>query len=100
MRGAFRLVPKLLGDAEVASRLARLDGWRRRGRFIVKSYEFGTFMDGIKFLTKVAAVAESQGHHPDIRVRYTEVTLSIQTHSEGGITSWDFDLARGIDGIP
>jgi len=92
-------VAKLLNDGEVSLRLARLKGWKREGQFITKSFSFETFMDGIKFLNRVARVAEKHEHHPDIHVRYTEVTLSIQTHSEGGLTTRDFDLAERIDGI-
>jgi 4a-hydroxytetrahydrobiopterin dehydratase len=92
-------VPKLLDDADVDARLAALKGWRRDGKFITKSFEFETFMDGIRFLNRVAKVAEEKDHHPDIQVRYTQVKLLIQTHSEGGLTAWDFDLAKGIDGL-
>jgi 4a-hydroxytetrahydrobiopterin dehydratase len=90
-------VPRLLGDAEVKSRLASLEGWRRKGDAIVKAFEFDTFMDGMRFLNRVARIAERLDHHPDIEVRYTEVTLSIQTHSVGGLTSRDFTLAKEID---
>jgi 4a-hydroxytetrahydrobiopterin dehydratase len=54
-------------------------------------------MDGISFLNGVAEVAEEQEHHPDIQVRYTTVTLSVQTHSEGGVTVWDLELAEAIE---
>jgi 4a-hydroxytetrahydrobiopterin dehydratase len=90
-------VPRLLTDAEVVQRLARLDGWRRDDNFITKTFGFKTFMQGMNFLNRVARVAEEQQHHPDITVRYTEIKLSIQTHSKGGLTTWDFDLAREID---
>ncbi|HME19115.1 MAG TPA: 4a-hydroxytetrahydrobiopterin dehydratase [Nitrososphaerales archaeon] len=93
------MVPKLLNDAEVVKRLAALRGWKREGKFIAKSFEFETFMDGIRFLNRVARVAEELDHHPDIQVRYTQVRFSIQTHSEGGLTARDFELAKGIDGI-
>jgi len=56
-------------------------------------------MDGISFLNQVARVAERQEHHPDIKVRYTTITLSVQTHSEGGVTDWDIGLAKAIDRI-
>jgi len=92
-------VPKVLTKAEARKRLDRLDGWKLDGDFLTKSFEFAGFMDGIRFIEKVAKVAEKQEHHPDIQVRYTSVTLSLQTHSEGGVTAWDFDLARAIDGI-
>jgi 4a-hydroxytetrahydrobiopterin dehydratase len=94
-----RGVPRLLTPSEIAKGLASLDGWKKRGGFIEKSFEFETFMEGIEFTRKVAAVAEEEEHHPDIRIRYTRVTLSIQTHSEGGVTEWDIGLARAIENM-
>lgn len=90
-------MPALLSDGEVRRRLRELDGWKLRGSFLVKTFEFGSFIQGIRFLNRVAKVAEEQEHHPDIRVRYTQVELAIQTHDEGGLTVLDFELARAID---
>lgn len=90
-------MPRLLTDSEVSKRLRSLKGWKHEGAFIEKTYEFPAFMKGIDFIVKVARVAEREEHHPDIHVRYTSVTLSIQTHSEGGVTEWDLDLAEAID---
>lgn len=90
-------MPRLLADAEVKKKLKVLDGWRREGSFIVKTFEFGSFMQGIRFINRVAKVAEEQEHHPDISVRYTQITLALQTHSEGGVTVWDIQLAKAID---
>ena len=56
-------------------------------------------MDGVSFVNKVARIAEQQEHHPDIKVRYTTITISVQTHSEGGVTNWDIGLARAINRI-
>lgn len=63
----------------------------------MKVFEFDRFTDGIRFVDAVAEVADRLEHHPDIGIRYTTVTLSVQTHSEGGITQWDIQLARAID---
>jgi len=93
-------VNKLLGDSEVRRMLAGLKGWEREGDFIVRSFEFEAFMDGMRFLNRVAKVAERLDHHPDIHVRYTQIKLSIQTHSAGGLTAKDFGLAAEIDRIP
>jgi len=90
-------VPKLLEDSEISARLKHLGGWKHEGKFITKTFEFPTFMNGINFIGKVAAVAEREEHHPDIHVRYTTITLSIQTHSQGGVTEWDLDLAEAIE---
>jgi 4a-hydroxytetrahydrobiopterin dehydratase len=79
------------------SRLKKLKGWNSEGRYIAKTFEFPHFMDAVAFVNEVAEAAERQEHHPDISVRYTTVKLSIQTHSEGGVTELDFELARAID---
>lgn len=54
-------------------------------------------MKGVAFINMVAAVAEKEEHHPDIHVRYSAITLSVQTHSKGGVTEWDCDLAEAIE---
>jgi len=90
-------VPKLLTDSEIKSRLKELDGWKHERKFITKTFEFDHFMDAIAFVNEVAEAAEREEHHPDMNIRYTTVKLSIQTHSEGGVTEWDVDLARAID---
>jgi 4a-hydroxytetrahydrobiopterin dehydratase len=97
--GPGRPMPRLLSAREVKEKLRGLEGWKHRGHFITKTFVFNEFMDGISFLNEVAKAAEKQEHHPDIKIRYTSVTLSIQTHSEGGVTSWDIGLARAIDRI-
>lgn len=84
-------------DGEVAARLKRLKGWKHEGRFITKTFEFKEFMDGIAFVNSIAKIAEKEEHHPDINVRYTTIRLSLQTHSEGGVTEWDIGLADGIE---
>ena len=86
-----------LSDAQVEARLKTLDGWEREEDFITKTFEFRTFMAGIRFVNDVAAIAERLEHHPDIHIRWTTITLKIQTHDEGGITAWDFKLAAGIE---
>ena len=92
-------MPRLLTDKEINDRIKTLKGWKHEGKFVTKAFEFGEFMDGVRFVNKVAEVAEEQEHHPDINVRYTTVTLSIQTHSEGGVTEWDLDLAEAVEKI-
>lgn len=92
-------MPKLLPESEIKSRLKALKGWKGEGDFITKTFEFGNFMDGIQFIDRIAKVAEEEQHHPDIHVKYTTIKLSIQTHSAGGVTKRDFDLAASIERI-
>jgi 4a-hydroxytetrahydrobiopterin dehydratase len=86
-----------LSVAQVERALEPLKGWRREGDYITKDFRFRTFLEGIRFVDAVALVAEAQEHHPDIHVVWTTVTLKIQTHDEGGLTKWDFDLAEAIE---
>ena len=90
-------MPKLLTVPKIKNHLKSLKGWKHEGKFITKTFEFDKFMDGIAFVKKVAKVAEEQEHHPDINIRYTTVSLSIQTHSEDGVTEWDVELATAIE---
>jgi len=90
-------MPKLLTELEIKSRLVGLRGWKREGDFITRTFEFGSFMQGIRFINRIAKIAEQKQHHPDILVRYTTINLSIQTHDAGGLTKKDFDLASAIE---
>jgi 4a-hydroxytetrahydrobiopterin dehydratase len=86
-----------LTDAEIAQRLKGLKGWERTGRAIRKSFSFGTFAEGIGFVDRVAAQADALDHHPDIDIRYTTITMELSTHSAGGLTAKDFELAERIE---
>ena len=82
---------------EAASRLAALHGWERDGDHLRREYKFDTFMAAIAFVNRVAQVAESLDHHPDITIQYTRVSLRVTTHDAGGLTENDFILAARID---
>ena len=87
----------LLSESEIEAGLARLEGWRRQGPSIRKQYQFPTFMEGIAFVNRVAALAEAADHHPDIMVTFRRVTMSLSTHSEGALTQKDLKLAQEIE---
>ena len=89
-------MPKLAPE-QVNERLKQIPGWERKGDTIAKLYRFKEFMDGIRFIGKVAEIAERMDHHPDIAINYTRITFSCSTHSEGGITEKDFKLAGDIE---
>lgn len=91
-------MPKLT-DAAVSDGLNRLPGWERRGDAIVKKYAFPSYLEGIFFVNRVAPLAEQADHHPDLTVGWKKVTVSLSTHSAGGITEKDMDLARKIEGV-
>ena len=87
----------LLSNAEVEARLAELAGWRREGDSIVKSFDRGDFVGSVRFVEGLVEPAEAMGHHPDLEISWSEVKVAISTHSEGGLTAADFELAAEID---
>ena len=90
-------VAERLSDIGIQRELGGLPGWSRRGDSLTKTYRFPTFPAGITFVTRVADVAESMDHHPDIDIRHTRLTFTLSTHDAGGITSSDLALAREIE---
>jgi 4a-hydroxytetrahydrobiopterin dehydratase len=88
----------LLSDEEIKSRLSRAAGWERQGKEIRRVYSFPDFKAAMAFVNRVADLAEAMDHHPDIDIRYSRVTLALSTHSAGGLTARDFDLAEKIGG--
>jgi len=86
-----------LSDIAIQRELGNLQGWSRRGDVITKTYQFRNFMTGINFVTAVAKAADAADHHPDMDIRYTKVTCTLSTHSAGGITQKDLDLAKQIE---
>ena len=86
-----------LSEDEIATGLKALAGWEREGDVIVKHWTFPAFADGIRFVDRVAVAADAADHHPDIDVRWTTVTMRLSTHSAGGLTRKDLELAAAID---
>jgi 4a-hydroxytetrahydrobiopterin dehydratase len=86
-----------LEKSEIERRLSALPGWEFKDNAISKLYRFKTFMDGIRFLNKVAEMAEAADHHPDVKINYTRITFSCSTHDQGGVTEKDFKLASQIE---
>ncbi len=89
----------LLENQEIEARLDRLGGWERRGEAIVKSFARGDFVGSVKFVDTLVAPAEEMGHHPDLDISWDTVTVTISTHSEGGLTAADFELAAKVDAL-
>jgi len=89
----------LLSEAEIEEGLNGLRGWEKKGNEIVKVYKNKNFVESIGFVNKVAILAEKADHHPDILIRYRNVTLTLSTHSQGGLTGKDFKLAGEIDAL-
>ena len=89
----------LLGDDEIEAKLAGLEGWERSGEAIAKEFKRDDFVGSVKFVDAVVAPAEEMGHHPELAISWDTVTVTISTHSEGGLTAADFALATKIDAL-
>ena len=89
----------VLSDDEIATRLADLQGWEREGDALKRQLKFEDFQASIDFVNRITPVAEGMNHHPDICISWNTVDLTLSTHSEGGITANDFELAQQIDSL-
>ncbi len=89
----------LLSDSEIEAKLGELDGWERAGDAIVKKFDRGDFVGSVKFVSSLVEPAEEMNHHPDLEISWDTVTVTISTHSEGGLTAADFELAAKIDAL-
>ncbi len=92
-------MPTLSPDA-AQSRLAQLPGWKIESGELVRTFEFPDFVAALHFVNRVGELAEQAGHHPDIDIRYNRVRLALVTHSAGGLTEKDFDLAGQVQRLP
>jgi 4a-hydroxytetrahydrobiopterin dehydratase len=86
-----------LSDEEIEERLAGLDGWERAGDAIRRQFTFEDFKGSVGFVNRLTPEAEEMNHHPDLEISWNKVTVSATSHSEGGLTENDFELARRID---
>lgn len=89
----------LLDEHVIEERLSAVS-WDRDGSEIVKVTTHDDFAAAIRYVDAVGGLAEEAGHHPDIDIRWNKVTLRLSTHSEGGLTGRDFELAARIDSLP
>jgi len=85
-------MPALTGE-QAASLLQTLPDWQIDGGELVRNFKFEDFLAAMRFVNKVAELAEAAGHHPDIDIRYNKVRLALVTHDAGGLTKKDFGLA-------
>jgi 4a-hydroxytetrahydrobiopterin dehydratase len=89
----------LLADEEIERRLGELDGWTREGNAIAKKFDRGDFVGSVDFVRRITDPAEEMGHHPDLCISWSEVSISITNHAAGGLTANDFELAARIDAL-
>jgi 4a-hydroxytetrahydrobiopterin dehydratase len=90
---------ELLTEDEINAKLSDLPGWEHAGSSISLTSTRGDFRDAILFVGAVAYLAEAANHHPDLLIQWNKVTLTLSTHSAGGLTAADFALAAKISGL-
>ena len=88
-----------LSETEIREKLKSLPEWSLAGNTLHKKFTFKSFVPAMAFVNRIAEAAERANHHPDITINYNQVSLSLSTHSEGGIPQKDFQLAGEIDEI-
>ena len=88
-----------MGESEIEARLSEHPGWKRDGPAIKKSFRRGDFVGSVNFVRSLVEPAEEMNHHPDLEISWDTVKVTISTHSEGGLTAADFELAKRIDAL-
>jgi 4a-hydroxytetrahydrobiopterin dehydratase len=89
----------LLSDDDIQERLERVPGWAREGDAIKREFKFDDFQGSVDFVNRITPPAEEMNHHPDIAISWNRVELTLSTHSQGGLTENDFELAGRIDSL-
>jgi 4a-hydroxytetrahydrobiopterin dehydratase len=92
-------MPELLDPQHLEDALKELDGWKLDDKEISRTFEFEDFNEALGFVTRVGLKAERMFHHPDIDIRWNKVTLTLSTHSEGGVTDMDIAMAKFCDEV-
>jgi 4a-hydroxytetrahydrobiopterin dehydratase len=90
---------ELLTEAQITTELATVPAWTRDGSSITTVTQRADFRDSLLYVGAVAYLAESANHHPDVAIAWDKVTLTLSSHSAGGLTANDFALARQISAL-
>ena len=90
---------QVLSKTDIDQKLNQQPLWKLKGKYIFRTFTFEEFIQAIEFINKVAGIAETQNHHPEIKNNHTSVQIKMTTHDANGITKKDFALALAIDQI-
>ena len=88
-----------LHTKQIKLNLQTVPKWSKHAQTILRTFKFEAFLQGIDFVNQVARKAQKMNHHPDIDIRFNQVTLTLTTHDGGGITEKDFSLAKQCDEV-
>lgn len=87
---------KKLAEEEIAAKLSEVPGWGYIEGRLRSQFQTLNFSNGVQFVNQIARVADDLNHHPDVLLTYPRVTIDIYTHDIGGLTEFDFELAKRI----
>ncbi|MDD5349909.1 MAG: 4a-hydroxytetrahydrobiopterin dehydratase [Chthoniobacteraceae bacterium] len=87
----------LIAQSNLKEMMKRIPEWESDGTSVERTFEFDDFNQAVDFVDAVAEIADEEEHHPDIDIRWNKVRLVLSTHSEGGLTELDFQVAEKID---
>lgn len=87
---------ELLSAEAIQHHLAAIPGWQVEGRELMREFRFPSYLEGIEFVRRVAFLAEAMNHHPDLYIGWRKVVVRLSTHSAGGLTTLDFELASQV----
>jgi 4a-hydroxytetrahydrobiopterin dehydratase len=94
-------MPAILDERELQDRLEELQGWRVEDGMLARTYTLPSFAHAVLMIGAIGQLAEAADHHPDLRLfSYKKLTISLMTHSAGGLTEKDFNLAGQIQSLP
>lgn len=94
-------MPEKLSDIEIQNNLKTLQGWEVTDNALIRTFQLPSFAHAVLMMGAIGQLAEAAGHHPDILIHgYNKLTVTLTTHSAGGITEKDFSLARQIQALP
>jgi len=87
----------LLSESEIEEKMVGLPEWRQEGDTIARTYDCQDFVGAVGFVSRMVEPAEEMNHHPDVEISWKNVTARLTTHSQGGLTAADFELAAKLD---
>ncbi len=94
-------MPEKLSDIEIQNNLKTLQDWELKDNALIRTFQLPSFAHAVLMVGAIGQQAEAAGHHPDILIHgYNKLTVTLTTHSAGGITEKDFSLARQIQALP
>ena len=95
----MELAYRKLRQDEIETELQTVPGWSLENEKLARQFEFKTYKDGLVFGVAVGHVADKLNHHPDLEIGYGTVRVSVSTHDVGGISPYDFELARRVENL-